>query len=47
MALTKEAPLQEHLELVVCALQAVRLALGVIDDLRRRRTTTLPDAPQA
>jgi hypothetical protein len=39
--------LQEHLELVVCALQAVRLALGVIDDLRRRRTTKPPDGSQS
>jgi hypothetical protein len=38
--------LQEHLELVVCALQAVHLALGVMKDLRRRRTTTKPSDEQ-
>jgi hypothetical protein len=39
--------LQEHLELVVCALQTVRLALGVMNDLRRRRTTKQPDEQQS
>jgi hypothetical protein len=32
--------LQEHLELVVCALRALDLAVRVIKGLRRRRITT-------
>jgi hypothetical protein len=31
---------------VVCALQAIHLALGVIDGLRRRRTITKPPDEQ-
>jgi hypothetical protein len=39
--------LQEHLELVVTALRAVRLAIGVMNDLRRRRTSKPSDEQQS
>jgi len=42
----EEAPLEEHFELVVRALQAILLAMRVVDRLRAKRTTKPSDEIQ-